>query len=93
MVNAEVKRFYDVPTQVAFYEPENSCYVGGIAHGDIIICLCCGATIDIEEFLDGIEEDCPEIQYPIIPMAWCNISDECLGDLVFDASTGEIITD
>ena len=92
MINDKVKRFYDRPTQVAFYDMENDVYLGGIAHGDTIICLECGGTVEIEDFLSDIEECKPEVAFPIIELPWVNISDECLGeDNMFDIQTGEIV--
>lgn len=90
MANASVVRYFDDPTQVAFYDAENKIYNGGIAYGDTIICLCCGATVDIEDYLNEMEENYPEIQFPIVPMYWVNISDECLGDAKIDPSIGLI---
>lgn len=59
------KYFYDIPTQVKFLdiydgnEKHNWSY--GIAYHDEIICLCCGAIIDIQEFFDESKEyeECP----------------------------------
>ena len=93
MVNSKVERFFNRPTQVAFYDTEQDIYIGGIAHGNEIICLECGGTIKIDEYLDDIEKTCPAVQFPIIELSWwCNLSDECLGGTMFDAWTGEILT-
>ena len=91
MINKKVERFFDRPTQVAFYDAENNIFIGGIAHGDEIICLECGGTIQIDEYLDEIEKTCPDVAFPIIELKWCNISDACLGDAMFDVTTGEIV--
>ena len=91
MIDTKMKRSFDVPTQVAFYDAENELYIGGIAYGDEIICLECGATIEIADYCDEIEEVAPHVQFPIIPMSWCNISDACLGDAMFDINSGEVI--
>ena len=93
MINPSVERFFNRPTQVAFYDTENDVYIGGIAHGNGIICLECGGTIEIDEYLDDIEETCPAVQFPIIELSWCNLSNECLGDAMFDAWTGKIVID
>ena len=85
--------FFDRPTQVAFYNVEDKCYDAGIADGDRIICLCCGGIIPIQELLDEVEEVAPEIKKPIIELSWCSLREECLGDLMFNSVTGEIITD
>lgn len=85
--------FFDRPAQVAFYNVEDKCYDAGIADGDRIICLCCGGIIPIQDLLDEVEEVAPEIKKPIIELSWCNLREECLGDLMFNSETGEIITD
>ena len=85
--------FFDRPTQVAFYNVEDKCYDAGIADGDRIICLCCGGIILIQDLLDEVEEVAPEIKKPIIELSWCSLREECLGDLMFNSETGEIITD
>ena len=92
MINDKVKRYYDRPTQVAFYDIENDVYLGGIALGDIIICLECGGAVEIQDFLSDIEECKPEVVFPIIELPWVNLSDECLGeDNMFDIQTGEVV--
>lgn len=85
--------FFDRPTQVAFYNVEDKCYDAGIAEGDRIICLCCGGIIPVEELLEEVAESAPEVKNPIIELSWCNLRYECLGDLMFNSETGEIITD
>ena len=85
--------FFDRPTQVAFYNIEDGCYDAGIADGDHIICLCCGGIIPIQELLDEVEEIAPEVKKPIIELSWYSLREECLGDLVFNSKTGEIIID
>lgn len=49
------KKFFDTPTQVAFYDCDADEYVGGIAFEDKIICGCCGAVIDIQDLIDTEE--------------------------------------
>ena len=90
MIDKNVKRSFDVPTQVAFYDAENAVFIAGIGYGDEIICLECGCTIDIAEYLDEIEEIAPDIRFPIVPMTWVSLSDDCLGDAMVDSYNGEI---
>ena len=84
--------YFDRPTQVAFYNVEDKCYDAGIGEGDRIVCLCCGHVICIEELLEEIAEECPEVQAPIIELPWVNLREECLGDAMFDISTGKSLT-
>lgn len=84
----DTKRFFDEPTQVAFYDVEDKGYIGGIAYCDEIICLECGGTLTIDEFLAEIQDVAPHVKHPLIPLDWCNISAECLGDLRFDTKIG-----
>ena len=77
------------PTQVAFYNVEDKCYEAGIAEDDRIICLCCGGVICIDELLEEIAEECPEVQAPIIELPWVNLREECLGNTMFNISTDE----
>ena len=88
MVDASVIRYFDAPTQVALYDAEKETYYGGIAYGDTIICLCCGAAIDIEDYINDMENNYPEVRFPIIPLSWENLSYECLGDIILDPING-----
>ena len=62
-----MKKFYDVPTQVCFYDDENELKFG-IAYHDEIICGCCGSIYEISEVRQVCELD------------WINISDAISGD-------------
>lgn len=84
--------FFDRPTQVAFYNVEDKCYDAGIAEGDRIICLSCGGVLPIQDLLDEVEEVAPEVKKPIIELYWSSLREECLGGLMFNSKTGEIIT-
>ena len=84
--------FFDRPTQVAFYNIEDGCYDAGIADGDHIICLYSGSVLHIQDFLDEVEEVAPEVKKPIIELYWSSLREECLGGLMFNSKTGEIIT-
>ena len=70
--------YFEVPTQVKFWDYEGDHYLGGIAYRDEIICGCCGGIFDISEIyqfaLDTLEED------PIIIYNWIDISGEICGD-------------
>ena len=85
--------YADRPTQVAFYNIEDGCYDAGIAYEDYIICLHYGDILPIQDFLDEVEEVAPEVKKPIIELYWSSLREECLGGLMFNSKTGEIITD
>ncbi len=45
-----MQRFFDTPVQVMFSDPDNEGkWLVGIAHGDEIICACCGGIFEIDE--------------------------------------------
>lgn len=70
-----MKPYYDVPTQVKFYDYDNKVTLGGIAYRDIVICGCCGGVIPIEEMDDG--------NYGVEfrrELAWINVSCAIIGD-------------
>ena len=46
----ECQTWFDVPTQVAWFEEEHYC--AGIAYGDEVICACCGGVTSIEEIIE-----------------------------------------
>lgn len=41
--------YFEVPTQVQFWDYKNRRYNGGIAYRDEIICGCCGDVFNISE--------------------------------------------
>ena len=47
-----MKNFYEIPTQVLFYDIDGDYYRAGIAYGDVVICGCCGCVSSIEEILE-----------------------------------------
>ena len=69
--------YYDNPTQVKFYDPENDDYCAGIAYCGEIICLCCGAVLMIDDFIEEIRENY-DVE-PIIDLPWVSLNEECLG--------------
>jgi hypothetical protein len=71
--------YFDVPTQVKFWDYGSKHYYGGIAFQDKIICGCCGGVCDISEIYrfapDTLEKD-PIIAYD----NWACISSAICGD-------------
>ena len=72
--------YYDEPTQVKFFDFDNeaSCWTGGIAYHDVVICGCCGATIKISELYDMARET-GLVKAPIRVFDWIDISEEIKG--------------
>lgn len=71
--------YFQVPTQVKFWDVDGDHYIGGIAYRDKIICGCCGGIFDIIEIYESapntLEED------PIIPYDnWVDISNDICGE-------------
>lgn len=54
-----MKTYYDVPTQVIFYDgcDDSPIFCAGIAYKDEIICACCGGVMKISEVIADAEED------------------------------------
>lgn len=72
--------YYDEPTQVQFFDFDNeaSCWTGGIAYHDIVICGCCGIAFKISELYDmAIETGWGKD--PIRVLNWIDISEEIKG--------------
>lgn len=67
-------KWFETPTQVAFYDIEAEKFCGGIAYRSKIICGCCGGVFDIEELYDYAKE-C-EYEGPVImELNWEDISE------------------
>ena len=73
--------YYDMPTQVEFFDFEGEVpyWIGGIAYHDVIICGCCGATIEISELYDMAEENGLS-EDPIKVLNWIDIQSEIKGE-------------
>ena len=81
---AEFKTYYDIPTQVMFYEADPNVWSWGIAYKDDIICACCGAVLHITEiiddFVDYAEEKGAKLSKPIYEYdGWCDIVEGIYG--------------
>lgn len=71
----ECVTWFDVPTQVAWFEDNHYC--AGIAYGDEVICACCGGVTSIEEII----EFAPTGVAPIVAYNdWVNVHEEIIGD-------------
>lgn len=70
--------FFEVPTQVKFYEAAEEDYIGGIAYRNEIICGCCSSVLEISNVIAEAEED--GIEEPIIKLPWIDIQSEIIGE-------------
>ena len=69
----ECQTWFDVPTQVAWFEDNHYC--AGIAYGDEVICACCGGVESIEEII----EFAPSGVAPIVAYdTWVNVYEEII---------------
>ena len=70
-------KYFEIPTQVKFYDADTKQYIGGIAYRDEVICGCCGGIFSIEE----LYENCPEGFSPIdIYGNWVPLDKEICGE-------------
>lgn len=70
--------FFEVPTQIKFYEATEEDYIGGIAYRNEIICGCCGSVFEISDVIAEAEED--GIEEPIVKLPWIDIQSEIIGE-------------
>lgn len=71
--------YFEIPTQVKFWDYTNGRYHGGIAYRNEIICGCCGGVFNISQ----IYKIAPDtlLGYPIIVYDdWVGISSSICGD-------------
>lgn len=74
-----MKKFFDVPTQVAFWDVDGDHYVGGIAYHNEIICGCCGGVVLIDEVYEFTPADVKEPIH-VFDKYWVDVSGEIKGD-------------
>lgn len=72
-----MKKYYDTPIQVRFYDEGDECYIGGIAYRSEIICGCCGGIFEIEDVINNT----PNGLVPIREYKyWVDCSESIMGD-------------
>ena len=71
--------YFDVPTQVQFWDYKKRRYKGGIAYRDEIICGCCGGIFDISEIYESAPDTLKEDPI-VIPDRWVDFSHDICGD-------------
>lgn len=72
--------FFNVPTQVKFYDSEDKSYVGGIAYKDEVFCGCCGSVFEISDIIADAEELGVGANEAIIALPWIDIQLEIIGE-------------
>lgn len=71
--------YFDIPTQVMFWDEGDKQYTFGIAYKDEIICGCCGGIFEIEDIIELTPED----KHPIYSYGdnWADLRDAIFGDV------------
>lgn len=72
-----MKKFFEVPTQVRFWNSDIMSHIGGIAYRDEVICGCCGGVVSVDDILADAEHDGVT---GIVELSWENIEAEISGD-------------
>lgn len=67
-----MKKHYETPTQVRWFDNVNECWIGGIAYKGEVICGCCGSILELDEFEEGEVEE--------LGGYWVNIEEEIRGE-------------
>lgn len=71
--------YFEVPTQVRFWDYKNGRYHGGIAYRDEIICGCCGGMFNINKIYESASDTLKED--PIIVFdSWERFSSVIFGE-------------
>ena len=66
-----MKRYYETPTQVRWFDNLSKRWIGSVAYKGEIICGCCGGIFELDEF----EED------EVVELGnWVNIEEEIRGE-------------
>lgn len=66
-----MKKYYERPTQIRWFDTENKRWIGGIAYRSEVICGCCGSILELDEFE---ENEIVEFKN------WVNIEEEIRGE-------------
>ena len=65
--------YFEVPTQVKFWDVDGDHYVGGIAYRNDVICGCCGGIFDISEIYESARDTIKEDSI-VISERWVDFS-------------------
>lgn len=71
------REYFDIPTQIMFWDKGEGKYAFGIGYQDEIICACCGGVFEIEDII----ENTPSDKQPIYSYGedWTDLSEEIFG--------------
>ena len=75
-----MRKYYEIPTQVKFYDINEEQWIGGIAYEDYIICGCCGGKIEISDLLIEAEEIDMKPDMLIQELPWIDIDEAIRGE-------------
>ena len=66
-----MKKYYERPTQVRWFDSMNKRWFSGIAYKGEVICGCCGSILELDEFEEG----------EVVELGnWVNIEEEIRGE-------------
>ena len=66
-----MKRYYERPTQVRWFDSVQKRWIGGIAYKNELVCGCCGGVYELDEFEEG----------EVVELGnWVNIEEEIRGE-------------
>lgn len=51
-----MKNFYDIPTQVMYWDGDEERYIGGIAYHDEVICATDGCVMEILDLIESVKD-------------------------------------
>ena len=74
-----MQKYYEIPTQVKFYDVDGDNWIGGIAYENYIICGCCGGKIEISDLVMDAEEIDMKPDMLIQELPWVNIDETIRG--------------
>ena len=71
--------YFEVPTQVKFWDCFDEHYLGGIAYRNEIICGCCGGVFDISKIYESAP-DTLDNDPIVVVKGWKGLSDKICGE-------------
>ena len=71
--------YFEVPTQVKFWDVDGDHYVGGIAYRNDVICGRCAGIVDISEIYE-VAPDTLDNDPIVVVKGWKGLSDKICGE-------------